>query len=387
MTKPHQTAYLDNNATTELSEEASQVVMDMVLHAIYGNPSSNHEPGEKIRLIIDAARYGVARSLGCSSEEIVFTSGGTEANNIALRGVYHQEATKPSGIVISAGEHPSIYKTAGELAGPDNTRIIPLLSDGSLDMYQAERLITEDTTLVSVMLANNITGNIYPIKDIVQLAHSRGALVHCDAIQGFGKVPIDVKDLGVDMLSISGHKAHALAGVGALYIRKGIMLHPLFSGGDQEGGHRSGTENYIGIASLATVANEITYQKGKMSPGMRDVFEKGILRGAPGVKINGVDSLRIPNTSSITFPGIHSLSMLTALAEHGVYASAGSACSSGATSLSKTLLSMGLSEKDAASTIRFSFSSVSKLSELILAIEACVNVVDTLSKSVETSEN
>jgi cysteine desulfurase len=380
------TVYLDNNATTELSHDVAQVVTDMVLHNIYGNPSSQHEAGIKIRTIIDAARYGVAQSLGCSSEEIVFTSGGTESNNLALRGAFQWDSVQPSELVISAGEHPSVYNTAEALAGAGTVRVIPLLPDGSLDMDWAARLITDDVALVSVMLANNITGNVYPIKELVQLAHNHGALVHCDAVQAYGKIPINVHDLGVDLLSISGHKAHALPGVGALYVRKGIMLHPTQTGGSQESSIRAGTENYIGIASLATVANDITRRGGNMESGYRDVFEMGLLKRIPNVIVNGKGSTRVPNTSSVTFTGIHATAMLTALAEQGIYASAGSACSSGAAKPSRTLLSMDLSERDASSTVRFSFSNLSKLMDIALAIEACVKCVNTLRQGTESGE-
>ena len=376
--------YLDNNATTELSHDVAQVVTDMILHNIYGNPSSPHEAGVKVKTIIDAARYGVAQSLGCSSEEIVFTSGGTEANNLAIRGTWFPSTTLPSDIVISAGEHASVYNTVETLAGPEKVRLIPLLPDGTLDLEFAERLITDDVALVSVMLANNITGNLCPIKEIIKLAHNHGALVHCDAIQAYGKVPIDVHELGVDLLSISGHKAHALPGIGALFVRKGIRLHPTITGGPQESAMRAGTENYIGIASLATVANDITRRKGKMEPGFRDVFETGILKRIPNIAINGKGSPRIPNTSSVTFEGIHSTAMLTALAEQGILASAGSACSTGSAKPARTLLSMGMSEKDALSTVRFSFSNMSKLMDVALAIEACVKVCTVLRAGAES---
>lgn len=376
--------YLDNNSTTELSHDVAQVITDMILHNIYGNPSSSHEAGVKIKTIIDAARYGVAQSLGCSSEEIIFTSGGTESNNLALRGVFYPDASLPSELVISAGEHSSVFNTAESLAGVDNVRLIPMLPDGTLDMEWADRLITDDVALVSVMLSNNITGNLYDIREIVSLAHERGALVHCDAVQAYGKVPIDVHDLGVDLLSISGHKIHALPGVGALFVRKGIMLHPMITGGGQESSVRAGTENYIGITSLATVANEVTRRKGKMEPGLRDVFETGLLRRIPDIVINGKGAPRVPNTSSVTFKGIHATAMLTALAEQGVYASAGSACSSNAGKPSRTLLSMGISEQDASSTIRFSFSNLSKLMDVALAIEACVKSAITLRQGAES---
>jgi cysteine desulfurase len=379
--------YLDNNSTTELSHDVAQVVTDMILHNIYGNPSARHEAGVKIKTIIDAARYGVAQSLGCSSEEIIFTSGGTESNNLAMRGTFFSDASSPNELVISAGEHASVYNTAEALAGVDRMRIIPLLPNGSLDLAQAERLITEDVALVSVMLANNITGNVYPIKEIVKLAHSVGALVHCDAVQAYGKIPVNVQDLGVDLLSISGHKVHALPGVGALFVRKGIKLHPTLTGGGQESAIRAGTENYIGIASLATVANDITRRDGNMEPGFRDVFETGILKRIPNVTINGKDIPRVPNTSSITFEGIHATAMLTALAEQGVYASAGSACSSGSAKPPRTLISMELSERNALSTIRFSFSSMSKLMDVALAIEACVKCASTLRQGAETGES
>lgn len=380
------TVYLDNNATTELSHDVAQVVTDMILHNIYGNPSSAHAAGVKVKTIIDAARYGVAQSLGCSSEEIVFTSGGTEANNLAIRGTFAPSSTLPSDVVMSAGEHASVRNTVAALAGPDKVRLIPLLLDGSLDMETAERIITDDVALVSVMLANNVTGNIYPIKEIIRLAHNHGALVHCDAVQAYGKIPLDVHELGVDLLSISGHKVHALPGIGALFVRKGIRLHPMVTGGPQESAMRAGTENYIGIASLATVANDITRRKGNMEPGFRDVFETGILKRIPNVTVNGKDSLRIPNTSSVTFEGIHSTAMLTALAEQGVFASAGSACSTGSSKPSRTLISMGLSEQTALSTVRFSFSNISKLMDVAVAIEACVKCASTLRQGAESGE-
>jgi cysteine desulfurase len=369
--------YLDNNATTELSQDASSILMDLILHDIYGNPSSQHDLGSKVRAVMAAARFGVAQSLGCSSGEIVFTSGGTEANNLALRGVYNPQVEGERKVVISAAEHPSVLYTAEAVAGDENVVQIPLLSCGALDVVAARDLIRADTALVSVMLANNETGVIFPIKEIADLAHTVGALVHCDAVQAYGRIPIDVHELGVDLLSISGHKAHALAGVGALYIKKDLLVHPVQTGGGQEYALRAGTENYIGIASLGAAANEVHLHKG-MSSGLRDAFEAGLKRRVPDIVINGEDAPRIPNTSSITFKGVHSLAMLTALEEEGVLASAGAACSSRLSKPSHVLLAMGVSEEDAVSTVRFSFSRFSKIMDAATAIDACVKCTNIL---------
>lgn len=373
--------YLDNNATTELSQDAAGVVMDIVLHNIYGNPSSSHTVGSKVRTIVDAARYSVAQSLGCSSDEIIFTSGGTESNNLAIKGICG--SPELFGLVISSGEHSSVRESAIKAVGNGSVRYISLTPSGSVDLNVAEEVITEDIALVSVMLANNETGVIFPINEIVEIAHSRGVLVHCDAVQAYGKIPVNVKDLGVDLLSVSGHKVHALPGTGALYVRRGVMLGSQMSGGGHEGGLRSGTENYVGIATLGTVANEIINRKGIISSGLRDAFEAGIKKRIPGVVINGATSDRIPNTSSIVFRGVHSAAMLTALESYGVFASAGSACSSGSTKLSPTLLSMGLEEEDVLSTIRFSFSYMSKIMDSAKAIDACVNCVSALRQGAE----
>lgn len=376
--------YLDNNATSELSDDVASVVVSLVTANIYGNPSSTHEMGLKIRAIMDVARYGVAQSLGCGSEEIIFTSGGTEANNLALRGIYSPYTKSANDIVISAAEHASVFHTAEAVATENKVRLIPLKEDGSLDMEWAERLITDDTSLVSVMLANNETGVLFPVKQIVELAHKRGALVHCDAVQVYGRLPIDVRNLGVDLLSISGHKTHALPGIGALYVRKGVLVRPIMAGGGHEFGLRPGTENYIGVASLGTISNEISQSKA-MGSGLRDAFETGVKRRIPNIVINGEGVSRVPNTSSITFKGVHSSAMLVALGEEGICASAGAACSSERAQVSRTLTSMGVSEDDAFSTIRFSFSRMSKMMDAATAIEACVKC--TLILRQDTSSN
>lgn len=377
MNKKSQIIYLDNNATTSLSENASAVIMDLVIHDIYGNSSSIHSKGVKTRALIESSRSSVAKSLGCFPNEIVFTSGGTESNNLAIRGVCSGKLGEFSDVVISAGEHSSVVNTVSCVTGGDY-RIIPMYSNGSLDLEWASKLITEDTSLVSVMLANNITGSIFKVLDIVDMAHKKGVPVHCDAVQAYGKMPIDVKELGVDLLSISGHKAHAMSGVGALYIREGFKLEPLITGGGQEQGFRSGTENYIGITTLGVAAEEIMEGNLDKVKGLRDAFETGIKQRIKGVTIVAEGTDRVPNTSAVCFEGIDALSMVLALEETGILASAGPACSSGYLLPDKMLLSMGLTEKQATSTVRFSFSKLSGMIDVALAIEAAFRCTGAL---------
>ncbi len=345
--------------------------MDIVIHSVYGNPSSKHNFGLKMRAIVEASRYSVAKSLGCMPGELYFTSGGTEGNNLAIRGMYNIYSDQENEAVMSTSEHASVYNTMENVVQDSKVRLIPLLPDGTLDLEWADKLITEETTLVSVMLANNETGVINPLREIVRMAHERGALVHCDAVQAYGKIPINVKELGVDLLTISGHKAHALPGVGALYVRKGVQLHPTLTGGNQEMGMRPGTENYIAIATLGTVAEEIYNRESLLSPGLRDAFEMGLLKKVPDIIINGVTADRLYNTSSVTFRGINAIQMVETLSESGVYASTGSACSQGLANISRTLHSMGLSDDENLSTVRFSFSQFSSISDVVSAIEAC----------------
>lgn len=382
MGKKDNLIYLDSNSTTILSKDTTTIFVDMVMNGMFGNPSSSHLYGSKMRLIVDAARHSVASSLGCSASEIIFTSGGTEANNLALRGLYSEFSPPPNKIVSTEAEHSSVFYTIENLSAPEKIKYIPLNRDGSLDVSYLDHFLTEDVFMVSVMLANNETGVIFPVKEIAKKAHEKGILVHCDAVQAYGKIPIDVKDLDVDLLSISGHKVHALPGVGALYARRGLLLHPQITGGSQEGSLRAGTENYVGIASLGGSATDIRNTKGKLfSSELRDVFEVGLKNRLGNIIINGERAARVPNTSSITFKGIHSASMLTALEERNVLASAGSACSSGAMRPSRTLMAMGMDSEDAMSTVRFSFSKYSTIRDVGLAIKACVECVDLLGKN------
>jgi len=372
--------YLDNNATTELSPGVTGALMEVVLSNIYGNPSSQHIKGVGLRKVVEASRRSVSSSLGCLPSEVVFTSGGTEANNLVIRSV----CNSPGAVIaVSSGEHASVYDTAKAMLGAE-VRVIPLLVDGSLDMEQATAQLDSDVSFVSVMLVNNETGVVNPIRKLVDVAHDKGILVHCDAVQAYGKMSINVKELGVDFLTISGHKAHALPGVGALFARKGIHLFPSITGGDQESGIRGGTENYYGILSLGTVAVEIE-EEGFLHGGLCEAFEAGILRRISDISINGSDTVRAPGTSSVTFKGIHSAAMLEALEGHGIFASSGPACSSGSAQPSRVLTAMGLSEEDALSTVRFSFSRVTPIGGVAQAIEACVLCAEALRHGGEAT--
>lgn len=380
MGKKSNIVYLDNNATTSLSENAAAIVMDLIIHDVHGNPSSTHSSGMKTKAVIESSRASVAKSLGCSPSEIVLTSGGTESNNMAIRGVCSGKLGEFSDIVISAAEHSSVVNSVSCITG-GSYRVIPMYPHGSLDLEWASKLITEDTSLVSVMLASNITGAILQVRDVVEMAHKKGVPVHCDAVQAYGKIPIDVKELGADLVSISGHKAHAMPGVGALYVREGIRIEPMITGGGQEGGLRSGTENYIGIATLGIVAEEIVSSNMEKVRGLRDSFEAGLKQRIPGVTIQAEGVTRVSNTSAVTFKGVDALSMVIVLEEAGILASAGPACSSGFVTPSPVLLSMGLTEKQATSTVRFSFSKLSDMADAALAIEACVRAASTLRKA------
>jgi len=376
MALPHFT-YLDSNATTEVSHEAAEAIMDLVLTDVYGNPSSTHEAGIRIRQLIEASRASVSQSLGCSPDAIIFTSGGTEANNIALRGIYNPYASSDNYIVISDGEHSSVENTVKDIAGEELISYIPLNRDGSLDLFAADKLITEDTALVSVMLANNETGVIFPVKEITDLAHSRGVLVHCDAVQAYGKIPINVKELGVDLLTVSGHKVHALPGSGALYVREGVQVRPMFTGGSQERGLRAGSENFVAIASLGAVADNIL--EGKLvEPSLRNAFELGIKNRVKDVEVVGQGSLRVPNTTCMIIKGVHSGALLHTLNMRKVYVSAGSACSSGLLRPPKTIVAMGVSDEEAQSTVRVSFSKYSTMADTAYAIEMFVKSIEEL---------
>ena len=340
-------AYMDHNATTTPRPEAVRA-MTVVLAAV-GNPSSVHGPGRAARKTMEQARVDVAALVNADAADVIFTSGGTEANNLALGGSGRTRR------LISAIEHPSVLGGGGE--------ILPVDTNGIIDLDRLEeRLLADDTpALISVMLANNETGVIEPIEDVVAIAHRHGALVHCDAIQAAGKIAVDVVALGVDMMSLSAHKIGGPSGSGALIVpglgtAKGASLKGQLFGGGQERGYRVGTENLTGIAGFgaAAAAALAGLEDFARIAALRDAIEQGVKGIDHRATVMGESVRRLPNTSCLTMPGVDSQTQVMAFDLSGVGVSAGSACSSGKTKASAVLKAMGLSEQIAGTAVRVS---------------------------------
>ncbi|MEU3373530.1 cysteine desulfurase family protein [Streptomyces sp. NPDC006660] len=370
-----QAVYLDYNATAPMRPEVLQATYE-ALQAV-GNASSIHNHGRDAASRVDRARQQVADLLNCSRGELIFTSGATEANNLALQAAY---ATR--GLMItSAVEHPAVLETARALAAdtPDSLVILPVDGEGQIH-HDALRAAIErrGVGLVSIMLANNETGVITNLDPIVEAAHAAGALVHTDATQYVGRLPLDLGDLGVDLLSLSAHKFGGPQGVGALYIRRGTPLpqRPLVFGGGHERGWRAGTLNVPGIVGLGAAADAARREVDADAPRitkLRDLLEGEILARLPGSYVNGARSTRLPGVASVTFPGSPADALLASMPD--VAASDGSACSAGAPTPSHVLLALGLSRQDADSTIRFSLGYATTEQEIRRAVDATVRAV------------
>ncbi len=350
--------YFDHNATTPVAPE----VLDRVVAALrdrFGNPSSVHHFGQQAKAALDTARSEVAALINGDPSEVVFTSGGTESDNIALRGT--AEALESSGrrhLVASAIEHEAVLNTLKALARRGwTTTLVPVGPDGSVAPGALAAAVTDATALVSVMHANNELGTIQPIPELAAIAHERGAVFHTDAVQTAGKLAIDVKGLGVDLLSVSAHKFYGPKGVGALWIRRGLKVQPQLTGGRQERNRRAGTENVAGIVGMgaaATLAIADRERDAARVGALRDRLETGILSGIPQTMRNGAVAPRVANTANISFERVEAESLLIALDLEGIAVSTGSACSSGTLEPSHVLRAMGLSPARTQSSIRFS---------------------------------
>ena len=335
--------YVDNNATTALDETVFQE-MEPFLRGLVLNPSSPYTPARRSAAALQQARERVAGLFRAAPREVIFTSGGTESNGIALLGALGARADGRRRLVISAIEHSSVFETAKALAERGYpVDFIPATPGGVIDVAAAEQLIRPDTALVSVVLAHNETGVIQPVAHIAALAARAGALMHTDAVQALGKIPVDVGVLGVHLLSCGAHKIHGPKGVGALYVREGTPLAPPWRGGDQEHGQRAGTENVAGIVGFgraAGLAGE-RLRAGEMTSALRDAFERRVCGELGGVEVIGTGEARLPNTSFLQIEGVESEALVARLDLLDICASSGSACASGAALPSRALRAMG----------------------------------------------
>jgi cysteine desulfurase NifS len=379
--------YLDNNATTAA---ASAVVdaMEPFLRERWGNPSSLHGPGREAQEAVERARRQVARLIGARPRRIVFTGGGSEADNLALKGVAlaHLARTgSPGHLITSRVEHPAVLQTCRFLERLGH-RITWLEVDehGSIRPEDLAEAIADDTILVSLMLANNEVGTVEPIPELAAIARERGVPLHTDAVQAVGKIPVDVEALGIDLLTLSGHKIHGPKGIGALYVRKGVELEPVVHGGKQEGSLRAGTENVaalVGLGAAADLARERLGEQERVC-GLRDRLEEGFRELIPDARLNGPRERRLPNTLNLTLPGLRGESVAIALDRHGIAVSSGSACKSGSPEPTHVLLAMGRSEEDAHCAVRLSLSADTTEEEIDATLEALATVLREMRTTV-----
>lgn len=373
-------SYLDNAATTRVDNEAAQAVLAMMMEN-YGNPSSLHSRGLRAERALAEARDAVARSLGAVPEEITFTSGGTEANNLALFGVMQRGHRMGGRVVTTAAEHSSVLETARELErlGCEVVFVKPQ-ADGTLSPAAFLEAVDERTVLVSTMLVNNETGAIFPVREIVAAVKRKNAtcICHCDAVQAYGKLPVRVRELGVDLLCVSGHKVHAPKGVGALFVRRGLTVAQRQFGGGQERRLRPGTEASAQIAGLGSAAQRID---PKAVTGHCAMLKQRLLAGVaalPAVRVNSPESA-LPAVVNLSVRGVRSETMLHFLAERGVYVSSGSACAGG--EKSHVLYAMGLPANIIDSALRVSFSKLSNESDVDAFLAALADGIARLRKA------
>ena len=374
--------YLDHNATTPLAPTVLETVTT-VLREQFGNASSVHMFGQMAKAQVDGARAAVADLIGARPQEIVFTSGGTEADNLAIRGA--AEAAGPGRkrhLIASAIEHEAVLKTLKALSRRGwTTTLLPVGESGIVAPDALEAALTDETVLVSVMHANNEIGTVQPIAELAAMARRRGALFHTDAVQSAGKLPIAVDRLGVDLLSLSAHKLNGPKGVGALWVRRGVRLVASQTGGGQERNRRAGTENVPGIAGFGAAArNAAAALDGRPADvgALRDRLETGILDNVPGAVVNGDRGRRVSNTTNISFEGVEAESLLIALDLEGVAVSTGSACSSGTLEPSHVLRAMGCSPHRTQSSIRFSLGLGNTAEQIDRVVEILPRVVGKL---------
>lgn len=370
--------YLDYNASTPLSPGVVAAMRE-ALSTFHGNPSSSHWGGRHAKEAVERARDQVAAMLGCQSQEVVFTSGGSEANNHALKGVFHALRKKGSHLITSRIEHPAIIQPCRFLESQGaQVTYLPVDSTGLVDPEALRRALRPTTILVSIMHANNEVGTIQPIAELSRIAREAGALFHTDAAQSVGKIPTRVSDLGVDLLSVAGHKFYAPKGVGALYVRNGLRLEPLVHGAGHEGGRRAGTENVLLDLALGVAAAEVEQNLHAMQgvSGLRDIFWRRLgERFGTRVRLNGHPLLRLPNTLNVSFLGGEQTGAEILAALPHLAASTGSACHDGEVTLSPVLAAMGLSSVEGRGAIRFSLGLETKQEDLEQVVAGLAQVI------------
>jgi len=374
--------YLDYNATAMVPPAVVDAVT-VALRERYGNASSAHFFGQQAKAVLDDSRSAVARLIGAEPSEIVFTAGGTESDNLAVLGVAEAlESTGRRRLVISAIEHEAVLNTVKALGKRGwTTTLLPVERTGVMAPDALASALDDRTALVSIMLANNELGTIQPVAELAAMARTRGVLVHTDAVQAVGKIPVDVRALGVDLLTLSGHKFGAPKGVGALWVRRGLSLHAQTMGGRQERGRRAGTENVPALEGLrvaADMAARTSAADAHRIGSLRDRLESGILGLVPGAAVNGDPAARVPNTSNISFERVEGESLVIALDLEGIAVSTGSACSSGTLEPSHVLRAIGLSSSRVQSAIRFSLGPGTTEAEIDRVLDVLPTLVTRL---------
>jgi cysteine desulfurase len=373
--------YLDHNATTAVHPEVLAAMMPFFGDQ-FGNPSSLHWAGREVKAYLDQARERAADLLHASPEEVIFTGGGTESDNMALKGVAYALQGKGKHIITTQVEHHAILHTCRflEKNGFEVT-YLPVNGEGLIDLEGLRAAMRQDTILLTIMFANNETGTIFPMEEIGAMARERGILFHSDAVQAVGKLPIDLRRLPVDILSFSGHKLYAPKGIGGQYIRKGTKLPALIHGGAQELNYRAGTENIpaiVGLGKACEIAKRDFQSRVNHLQGLRDRLQQGLQKSIPEIKLNGHPTLRLPNTLNLSFLYIEGESLLLNMDLEGIAVSSGSACTSGSSEASHVLLAMGVPPEVAQSAIRFSFGWKNTEEEVDYVLEVLPKIVQRL---------
>ena len=383
--------YFDHNATTPLSEEVLEC-LTRVQRECYGNPSSIHTAGQRARQAVEEARAQVARWLHAEPSEVVFTSGGTESDNLAIFGIVRRNGGAAGKHVITTTiEHPAVLGACAQLEreGARVTRV-RVGSAGVVEAEDVRQAVRPETALITVMHANNETGAVQPIEAIAEIAHEAGVPLHSDGVQAAGRLAVDVWALGVDLYSLSGHKLNAPKGVGVLAVRNGVSLEAVQHGGRHERERRAGTENVPGIAALGSAAGwlvEHRAEEARRLGFLRDRLETGIIENVPGTRVNAASAPRTPNTTNVLFAGVAGEALTIALDLAGFQVSTGAACSSGAVEPSHVLTAMGLDAAEARSSIRFSLGRTSDEAQVDALIEAVRSAVARLRRTARVHEH